>query len=125
MSANPLNLTEELNNIDIYIAEQNKCIDAGKQLEALKASEGFQNVIINGYIEKESARLFEELMSIGDIDSEDILKRIDSIKHFKEYIGTSTRKGKVEMLAVAAPGNIEANRLVRVELSSNQHTLEE
>ena len=126
MGARSSNLTEELNDIDNYIKGQNVLIQAGKDLEKLKATKEFQNVIVHGYLESETKRLFDMLLSPEDVNRETILNLIDSIKHFKKYIGTADQKGTVEMLAISAPSNIEANTITRSELvSENYNTQEE
>lgn len=125
MGESSLNLTEELKAIDDYIKDQNSLIKAGKDLEELKASEAFQNVIVKGYLESETNKLFDMLLSNQDVNREIILNKIDSIKHFKEYIGTKDQKGSVELLALSAPSNIEANNQTRAELVSEKYTIEE
>jgi len=125
MGAHSSNLTEELNSIDNYAKKQYDLIKTGKDLEWLKATKQFQNVIVNGYLGSRTTELFDMLLSSEDVNREVILNKIDAIKDFKEYIGTANQKGSVEMLAISAPGNIKDNQITRSELLSNQYKTEE
>lgn len=111
------NLTEELTDVDNYIKEQNDLIQTGKYLEELQSSKAFQNVIVQGYVEAETKKLFNLLLTSNDADRDLILKKIDAIKYFKEYVES------VETLAIAAPSNIKETQLVRDELIHNQNTI--
>ena len=111
------NLTEELIDVDNYIKEQNDLIRTGEHLKELQSSEAFQAVIVQGYVEAGTKELFDLLMTSNDVDRDQIMRRIDAIKYFKEYVES------VETLAIAAPGNIKETQLVRDELVHNQNTI--
>ena len=102
-------LQQELETIDSFIAEKQKLVKRGEQLKELMGSEAFKAVILDGYVEEESRKLFESLtnpMGVSAYTEEETLLRIKAINHFKGYIGTRLIPGSVAMDAVKAPIDI-------------------
>ena len=103
------NLSETLKAIEKYIAEQNKLIELGKDLKSLMADERFQRVILDGYFETESKKLFDTLTnpySQSAIEADEVQVILAGINHFKRFVGTPGNKGTVMIEAEQAPLNI-------------------
>jgi len=102
-------LQQELKAIDSFIAEKQKLIKRGEQLKELMNSEAFKAVILEGYIEEESRKLFESLtnpMGVSAYTEEETLQRMRSINHFRDYVGTKDHQGTVLVDAGKAPIDI-------------------
>ncbi len=85
------NFKEELQAIDDRIDELKYNIELGKALEELHEDERFQKVILNGYLEKESERLFGVLVSPSSMkrdQMENISDKLAAIRNIKQFFGT-------------------------------------
>jgi glutaredoxin 2 len=121
-------LTLELERIDNRIAELNDAIKRGDALERLMKNEDFKLVILDGYLDEEATRIFDNLVRVPAIrkESNDIMMdKLNSIRHMKEYIGTPTYPGTVLSAAMHAPEQIEAEQDYRLEVTSNASEAEE
>ena len=114
------NLTVELHAIDTAIEREEDKIKRGEALERLMNNEDFKSVILNGYIDAESKRLFELLTQVP-VPRQEILQgfgeRLDSIRYMKEYIGTPTYPGTIRREAENAPEVILENEQYRKEIT--------
>jgi len=103
------NLSETLKAIEVYIAKQQELIKRGEDLKGLMADERFKRVILDGYFETESKKLFETLtnpFSSNTMEIEDAKVVLAGINNFKRFVGTPEYKGTVMIEAEQAPLNI-------------------
>ena len=115
------NLNETLKAIDDYIAEQNKLIKLGEDLKGLMADKRFQRVILDGYFETESKKLFDILTnpySQSAIDADEVQVILAGINHFKRFVGTPDNKGTVMIEAEQAPLNIAREEDERARITA-------
>ena len=81
------------------IVEAEKILALGKDLEWLKKTKQFQNVIVNGYIGELSNFLFNELtksISLQSRPESELREGLLAIRHLKSYIGSDGLSGDVE-----------------------------
>lgn len=103
------NLSETLEAIDKYIAEQKEIIKRGEDLNSLMADERFKRVILEGYFETESQKLFDTLTnphSSQAMEVDEVQAVLAGIKRFKGYVGTPDSKGTLMIEAEQAPLNV-------------------
>lgn len=115
------NLTVELHAIDTAIEREEDKIKRGEALERLMNNEDFKAVILDGYLDAESKRVFELLTQVP-VPRHEMLQgfseRLDAIRYIKEYIGTSTYPGMVRREAESAPSIIAEQEDYRKEITA-------
>jgi len=115
------NLRETLEAIEKYIAEQQEIIKRGEDLKSLMKDERFKRVILDGYFETESKKLFDTLTnpySTNAIDIEDTKVILAGINNFKRFVGTPGNKGTLLMEAEQAPFNIAREEDERARITA-------
>ena len=115
------NLKETLEATDKYIAEQQELIERGKKLELLKQDPNFIDVIMNGYFNVEANKLFKILTNPSGLSSysdDELRSKLNSIRDFKEYVGTADKAGTVEIEARNAPHNIHREEQDRLDMTA-------
>ena len=105
MSENTLNIDEQIEVIDrdLEVLEWN--IKRGEALDKLMKMEEFHLVMIEGYLEIESQRVFNLLthpLTIKPEDKNSYLSQLDTIKNLSRYLGSPEYKGVVKISAVNA-----------------------
>ncbi len=116
------NLKEDLEKIDNLIEEHKGKIERGKALDRLMKNEDFKAVILDGYFEAESQKLFKILTDptgATPYTEETIRMKLASISDFKGYVGTGDYPGTIKIEAEAAPGIILREELYRNELTAS------
>jgi len=119
------NLNEQLEQIDGRIAELKDAIKVSEALERLHENEDFKTVILDGYLEKESKRLFGVLVTPSTLKRdviENIQDKLSAIRNIKQYFGVLLQNAHM------APMQIEEEEDYRKEVTasySNNETEEE
>ena len=114
MEENSSNLKQELADIDERIKQLEGQIELHKALERLHENEDFKKVVLDGYFEKESARVFDMLTIPSNLKRDQIQNLMDmmsAIRNVKGYFKT------VIVNASMAPEQIEEEREFRKELT--------
>ena len=114
-----LNIDEQIAQIDAAIEEQKHYIKRAEALERLKQTDDFQLVMVEGYIETESNRVFNLLLSprvTKPEEKESYLHQLETIKDIVRYIGDDTYKGTVAILGQNAKTIIEQELRLKQEL---------
>ena len=114
-----LNIDEQIAQIDAAIEEQKHYIKRAEALERLKQTDDFQLVMVEGYIENESNRVFNLLLSprvTKPEEKESYLHQLETIKDIVRYIGDDTYKGTVAILGQNAKTIIEQELRLKQEL---------
>jgi hypothetical protein len=121
-------LRDTLAGIDAAIEKYKRDIKRGEDLKILMENEQFKSVILDGYIEEESRRLFRILTDpTGAMPfTEDQLQlKLAAISTFKGYVGTKDHKGTILELAENATLMIareeDYRREVTAEYAENTH----
>ncbi len=81
----------DLDAIEKSIQQSKICIDAGNALKRLKDNKDFIAIVIKGYFESEAIRLVHLKADPNmqkPTSQEDIIKQIDAIGAFNNYMGT-------------------------------------
>lgn len=115
------NLKQDLEAIDNVIADRKIAIERGVQLSRLRKNTDFIDVVLNGYITAEEAKLFKILTNpsgASPYSQEHIMLKLSAISDFKGYIGTEDYKGSVEIMADNAPLEIAREELYRKEITA-------
>lgn len=104
---------EQIRALDRSIETAHAQLDIGKAIERLHRNPDFKAVILKGYLEQEAIRLVH-LRTDPAVQSPaqqaDIIRQIDGIAAFKDYLRTRV------MLADKAPVAIEEAEELRTEL---------
>jgi hypothetical protein len=111
----------ELTAIDNYIAKRKQHIKRGEQLKELLDNEAFKAVILEGYFEEESRKLFKSLTDPSGVkiySDDEVRLLLKSINHFKGYVGTEDYLGTVLTEAESAPLDIIKNEDYRKEVTA-------
>ena len=114
-------LHETLEEIETVITESELAVERGEYLKELKNSKAFQSVIIEGYIDTESKKLFEILTDpsgASPYSTEKIHLMLEAISHFKSYIGTEDFQGTVEQDAMYGTQEIEREQDYRKTITA-------
>lgn len=115
------NLIDTLKEIDAEISINQSAIKLGADLEALKKDPKFISVIVNGYIDTESKKLFKILTDpsgASPYSQEKILLKLEAISDFIGYIGNEEFLGTVLTDAKIAPDAIAREREYRKEVTA-------
>lgn len=102
MSESTLTIDEQIEIIDKDLEVLDWNIRRGKALDKLMAMEEFHLVFTEGYLDIEAKRVFELLthpLQVKPDDKDSYLSQLDTIKNLSRYLGTSTYKGIVKILA--------------------------
>ena len=121
------NLQETLKAIDAVIIEKQIAIELGKDLEELKKDPRFQRVIMDGYINTESKKLFEILTNpTGEscYSIERVHLGLAAISHFKGYVGTDEYEGTVFTEAKHALGELQREQDFREQETASSNEIE-
>lgn len=100
-----LELERKRKELEADIVEAEKVLALGKDLEWLKKTKQFQNVIVNGYIGEFADFLFNELtksISLQSMPESELREGLLAIRHLKSYIGFDGFYGDVERNAERA-----------------------
>ena len=107
-----------INPDDIYqeIAVHKATIAMGTVLRNLEAHKGFQELILDGYLNKEALRLVCRLGEVGIASEEraDIQRKLDSIGVFANYLRT------VKLNAEISQNSLPESEAVFAELHSER-----
>ena len=117
----PSILQDTLKEIEATITENELAVERGEYLKELKNSKAFQSVIIEGYINTESKKLFKILTDpsgASPYSTEKIHLMLEAISHFRSYIGTEDYQGTVEQDAMYGAQEIEAEQGYRKEITA-------
>ena len=112
---------EELKQIDKRIEELKENIALGEALERLHENEDFKKVILDGYFEKESKRIFGLLTTPTHLKRdiiENLNDKLGAIRIVKQYFGT------VLINAQMAPEQIEEEEEYRKEVTASASIIE-
>jgi hypothetical protein len=104
---------EHLQEIEVSMEEAKKAIDKMESFERLRDNTDFKKVIEEGYFEKESMRLVLLKADVNMQDDErqrDIMRQIDAIGTFREYLRSLYHIGRM------AERSLEADRETQSEL---------
>ena len=115
-------LKEELAEIDSRIKLLKDNVELGEALERLHTNEDFQNVILSGYFEKESKRIFGLLVEPTSLKRDIILNlndKLTSIRSFKQYFAT------VLINANMAPEQLTEEELFRTNFTADNALIED
>jgi hypothetical protein len=89
---------EQIENIEVSINEAKKYVDRMNSVLALTKNKDFTDVIEKGYFENEASRLVllkaDPSMQKAE-DQEAILKSIDAIGYFRQYLRTTISMGRM------------------------------
>lgn len=97
-----LNIDEQIEQIDKNLEVLEWNIARGEALERLMKSEDFQLVMMEGYMDIEAERVFGLLthpLTVKPEDKANYLSQLDTIKNLSRYLGNSTYKGTVRIVA--------------------------
>lgn len=122
------NLQETLDKIDSAILAYEKDLEAGVKLKRLLANPDFQDLILDGYFNTESKKLFDILTDPSGAScysSEQIHLMLSGISHFKGYIGTDAFEGTIQQDARRAPDAIATERAYRLEVTREYNSIGE
>ena len=122
------NLTTDLQLTDEAIAAEKRKIAKAEALDRLIDNPDFILVIQQGYLEDEANSLFDLLTSVPSQRreiTESTLDKLNSIRHFKEYIGTSTYPGVVRRNAEVAPEIIVEQEQYRKQITAYYTDMDE
>jgi len=115
MEENSSHLKEELEAVDKRIDELKAQIELHQALERLHENEDFKLVVLDGYFEKESKRIFDNLITPSSLKRDqldNLMDMMSSIRNFKGYFKT------LIINAAMAPEELEAERLYRNEITA-------
>jgi len=121
-------LQKTLKDIEDSISENALAIERAEDLKSLKLDKRFQSVIIDGYINDESKRLFDILTDpsgASPYSKEKINLLLEAISHFKSYIGTDGYEGTVDQDAMYALDANDKEREFRKKLTAEAAEEEE
>ena len=116
------NLKLKLEEIDATIAEHQKKIDLGKDLEELHEDERFQRVILGAYLDDEAKRLFSVLVEPSTLKRdvmENIVDKTSSIRNLKQFFAVMLQNADM------APQQIEDEMKFRKEVTTYHAELPE
>ena len=114
-------LHETLEEIETVITESELAVERGEYLKELKNSKAFQSVIIEGYINTESKKLFKILTDpsgASPYSNEQSHLMLGAISHFKSYIGTEDYQGTVEQDAMYGVEEIQREQDYRKTITA-------
>ena len=117
MEENSSNFKDELAEIDKRIDDLKNQIEMHHALERLHENEDFKKVVLDGYFEKESERIFQMLITPSSLKREQIenlMEMMSSIRYFKGYFKT------LIINAAMAPDELEAEQLYRQEVTAKE-----
>ena len=113
---------EELASIDARIAETKATIKLAEDLEALHEIPQFQDVILNGYLEVESKRIFGVLTdsthNLKRDVMENLMDKLTSIRTVKQYFGTTMMNGE------AARDSLAEEEAYRLEVTKRNSIID-
>lgn len=96
---------EYLEAIEKSIQQSKVCIEAGNALKRLKDNRDFKLIVLNGYFENEAIRLVH-LKSDPNMQKEssqeDIIKQIDAIGAFGNYMTTVLFRADMSLKSLAS-----------------------
>lgn len=118
-----LNIDEQLEQVDMQIAEQEYHIKRAEALARLKENPDFQLVMIEGYLQLEADRVFNLLvhpLTVKPDDRDSYLSQLDTIKNVSRYLGTDQYKGTVNILAINAKKAIDELIAIKQDLIANK-----
>ena len=121
MEDNSSNFKQELAAVDERIADLENQIELHKALERLHENEDFQKVVLDGYFEKESERIFGMLVTPSNLKRdqiENLMDMMSAIRNFKGYFKTTI------INASMAPEAIEEEREYRKEITRNESIID-
>ena len=121
MEENSSNLKQELADIDERIKQLEDQIELHKALERLHENEDFKKVVLDGYFEKESARVFDMLTIPSNLKRDQLQNLMDmmsAIRNVKGYFKT------VIVNASMAPEQIDEEREFRKEITKQNSIID-
>jgi hypothetical protein len=88
----------EIENIEVSIEHANKAVNKMTSVLALTKNKDFVSVVEKGYFEEEASRLVllkaDPSMQKAE-DQEAIIKAIDAVGHFRQYLRTLIQLGRM------------------------------
>lgn len=111
------NFKEELAQIDDRIKDFEKQIELHSALERLHENEDFKKVVLDGYLDKESQRIFELLTIPTNLKRDqldNLMDMLTSIRNFKGYFK------KIIIDATMAPEQMDEERAFRKEFTAQK-----
>ena len=115
------NLRETLKATDEVIEELKADIKRGETLAQFKATDGYKDIITEGYLVNEAERLFNILIDPSGANpssNEEIQLKLAAIGHFRSYVGTGDFAGTIEMDAKSAIVRLTGEELYREEITA-------
>ena len=116
------NLKTKLEAVDARIEELEKNIQLGKDLEDLHNDPRFQNVILNGYMDKEADRICGVLLDPSHHLKRDVMEnlmdKMTSIRTVKQYFGTTMMNGE------AARDSLAEEEAYRLEVTKRNSIID-
>ena len=108
-----MNTEQMVSALDSSIQQHKDAVELGRCLQKLRSNADFKKVILNGYFEQEAIRLVhlkaDPNMQTAD-KQESIIKQMDAIGAFAEYLNTLAAK------AAWAVRGLESDEETRAEL---------
>ncbi len=111
-----LNIDEQIEQLDMQIAEQEYYIKRGEALDKLLEDENFKLVFTEGYLQLEADRVFNLLvhpLTVKPEDKASYESQLDTIKNVARYLGNDQYKGTVAIQAMNAPGIIDELKSIK------------
>lgn len=97
-----LNIDEQIAQIDKDLEVLDWNIARGAALDRLLGNEDFKLVMLEGYMDIEAERVFSLLthpLTVKPEDKSNYLSQLDTIKNLSRYLGNSTYKGTIKIVA--------------------------
>lgn len=114
-----LNINEQIEQLDMQIAEQEYYIKRAEALKKLKEMPEFEMVFMEGYLQLEADRVYNLLvhpLTVKPEDKESYLSQLDTVKNVGRYLGTEQYAGTVAILASNAKGQLDELIQMKQEL---------
>lgn len=116
------NLKTKLEAVDARIEELEKNIQLGKDLEDLHNDPRFQNVILNGYMDKEADRICGVLLDPSHHLKRDVMEnlmdKLTAVRSIKQYFGTVLRN------AAMAPEELDTEQVYRTQVTEEDSIID-
>ena len=123
------NLQETLQRIDKTIKILENDIATGEKLARLLKNQDFIDIILEGYLNRESKQLFSLLTDpsppLSHHTPETIQQTLKGISYLKQYLGSESFEGIIMERARMAPDAIEVEQNYRLEVTSQFNELKD
>ena len=95
---------QQIETVELSIEQARKLVDNRTDLEKLTKNKQFKNLIIENYFEREASRLVllkADPSMQGDVEQATILRQIDAIGTFRQYLSTTMQRGNTAARTIA------------------------